>query len=49
MGKIRKGNKQNAFLNGEWAAHMRADGKKFTARIRRMVDKIVIKKEINEL
>ena len=50
MGKIRKGNKQNAILNGEWAAHMRKWGKFFTAKIRRNVDKKVIRQEIkNEL
>ena len=50
MGKIRKGNKQNAILNGEWAALMRKWGKFFTAKIRRNVDKKVIREEVkNEL
>jgi hypothetical protein len=43
---MRKGNKQNAFLNGEWAAHMRKWGKFMTAKIRRNVDKKVIREEI---
>jgi len=47
---MRKGNKQNAFLNGEWAKHMRKWGKFFTAKARRTVDKKVIREEIkNEL
>jgi hypothetical protein len=50
MGKLRKGNKQNAFLNGEWGAHMRKWGKFFTAKVRRTVDKKIISEEIkNEL
>jgi hypothetical protein len=44
MGKIRVGNKENSFLNGEWAAHVKAFGKKFTAKKRRAVDKKEIKK-----
>ena len=43
---MRKGNKQNAFLNGEWAAHMRKWGKFFTAKARRTVDKKVIREEL---
>lgn len=35
MGKIRPGNKQNSALNGEWAAHVRKDGKKITSGLRR--------------
>lgn len=35
MGKIRVGNKQNSFLNGEWGGHVRKWGKKFTAGMRR--------------
>ena len=47
---MRKGNKQNALLNGEWAKHMRRWGKFFTAKIRRNVDKKVIREEVkNEL
>jgi hypothetical protein len=46
MGKLRVGNKQNSILNGEWAGHVRKWGKKFTASIRRTVDKKVIKEEL---
>ncbi len=49
MSKLRVGHKENSFLNGEWAGHVRKWGKKWTAKIRRNVDKKVIKKEINEL
>lgn len=31
MGKIRVGNKQNSFLNGEWAGHVRKGWKKITS------------------
>jgi hypothetical protein len=43
---MRKGNKQNSILNGEWAKHMRKWGKFMTAKIRRNVDKKVIREEI---
>jgi hypothetical protein len=43
---MRKGNKQNAFLNGEWAMHMKKFGKRFTAKIRRTVNKKVITEEL---
>lgn len=46
MGKLRVGNKQNSFLNGEWAKHMRRGGKRFTSKIRRMFDKKVIREEL---
>lgn len=49
MSKIRVGNKQNSFLNGEWVGHARKWGKFFTNKIRRNVDKETIKKDINEL
>jgi hypothetical protein len=49
MGKLRVGHKENSFLNGEWAGHVRKFGKKWTAKIRRNVDKKVIRKETNEL
>ena len=50
MSKIRVGNKQNSFLNGEWAAHARKWGKFFTNKVRRNIDKKVIRTEIkNEL
>lgn len=46
--KLRVGNKQNSFLNGEWAGHVRRWGKKFTNKIRRMRDKETITKELKE-
>ena len=46
MGKIRVGNKQNAGLNGEWAGHVRKWGKRFTAGIRRMKSKLIVRKEL---
>jgi len=49
MSKLRVGHKENSFLNGEWAGHVRKFGKKWTAKIRRNVDKKIIKKETNEL
>ena len=49
MSKIRVGNKQNSYLNGEWCAHMRKFGKKWTSKIRRNRDKQTIKKECDEL
>ena len=39
MGKIRVGNKQNSFLNGEWAGHVRGKLKALTSKIRRSIDK----------
>ena len=49
MPKTRVGHKENSYLNGEWAGHVRRIGKKITAKIRRNADKKVIRKEINEL
>ena len=50
MAKTRVGHKENSFLNGEWAGHVRAWGKKFTSKKRRNVDKKVIKNDLkNEL
>ena len=46
MAKLRVGNKQNSFLNGEWAGHVRKWGKFFTAKVRRNVDKRVIRDEL---
>lgn len=46
MGKLRVGNKQNSLLNGEWAGHVRKFGKFITNKIRRGVDKKVIKSEL---
>ena len=47
MGKLRVGNKENSLLNGEWAGHVRKDGKEWTARKRRNLDKEIIRKESN--
>jgi hypothetical protein len=49
MAKLRVGHKENSFINGEWAGHVRKWGKKFTASKRRGIDKKVIKKETDEL
>jgi len=46
--KLRVGNKQNSFLNGEWAGHVRKWGKKYTASIRRGVDKKIIAEDLKE-
>lgn len=46
MSKIRPGNKQNSYLNGEWATHGRPWGKRRAARKRRMLDKKIIKQEM---
>jgi hypothetical protein len=48
MNKLRVGNKQNSFLNGEWAGHVRKWGKRFTSGIRRAVSKKIIKRELDE-
>lgn len=47
--KIRKGNSENAKLNGEWGKHVRADGKKITSGKRRMANKEIIREELNNL
>lgn len=44
---VRKGNKQNSFLNGEWAKHVRRWGKKFTSGIRRQESKKITRQEID--
>lgn len=49
MAKIRVGNKQNSYLNGEWAGHVRKDGKKITSGKRRLKDKEEIKKQLKEI
>ena len=49
MGKIRPGNKQNSFLNMEWATHVKSFGKKFTSKRRRNFDKKIIKNELKEI
>ena len=45
---MRKGNKQNATLNGEWAKHVRKDSKKITSGKRRMESKELTRKEKEE-
>jgi len=40
------GNKQNSFLNGEWAKHVRRKEKKHTSGIRRIIDKLIIRNEL---
>jgi len=42
MSKLRVGNKQNSFLNGEWARHVRGLYKKLTSKKRRNVSKRII-------
>lgn len=49
MGKIRPGNKQNSFLNMEWATHVKSFGKKFTSKRRRNLDKKIIRGDLKEL
>jgi len=49
MGKIRVGNKANSILNGEWAGHVRAWGKRFTSRYRRQEDKKEIRNQLKEI
>lgn len=46
---MRKGNKQNSFLNGEWAKHVRRWGKKFTSGIRRQESKKVLRDELKTI
>lgn len=43
MSKIRVGNKQNSYLNNEWAGHVRGWWKKLTSSRRRKQDKKEIK------
>lgn len=48
MGKVRKGNAENAKINGEWGAHIKAWFKRVTSGKRRMQDKLIIRKELEE-
>jgi len=48
MSKVRKGNKQNAGLNGEWGAHVDSGEKKVTSGKRRAKNKIVIKEKLDD-
>ncbi len=43
MSKIKVGNKQNSYLNGEWAGHVRGWWKKYTSSLRRQDGKKQIK------
>jgi len=47
MGKLRVGHKQNSFINGEWAGHVRRWMKQYTSGKRRAISKRLIKKELN--
>lgn len=49
MNKLRVGNKQNSFLNGEWAGHVRGAWKKLTSKLRRNENKKVIREEKKDL
>lgn len=49
MPKLRVGHAANSKLNGEWAGHVRRWMKKHTASIRRMQDKVIIRKELELL
>lgn len=46
MTKVRVGNKQNSFLNGEWARHVRRGWKKLTSKIRRHYGKEEIRERL---
>jgi hypothetical protein len=45
---MRKGNKNNAILNGEWASHVRGKLKRFTSRWRRIESKKEIRRQVSE-
>ena len=40
---MRVGNKQNSYLNGEWAKHVRGLYKRYASKVRRQIDKKMIK------
>jgi hypothetical protein len=44
MSKIRVGNKQNSFINGEWAGHVRGWYKRYTSKKRRRLGKEELRK-----
>lgn len=48
MPKLRVGNKQNSFINGEWAGHVRGFWKKHTSGKRRRIEKDEILKELKD-
>jgi uncharacterized membrane protein len=45
---MRVGNKLNSYLNGEWAGHVKHWMKKLTSRKRRLIDKKLIRKLLEE-
>lgn len=45
---MKVGNKQNSFLNGEWAKHGRSFGKKVASKKRRIIGKNDIQKNLTE-
>lgn len=47
MGKRKIGNKKNSILNSEWAKHVRRAFKKLTSGKRRIEDKKIIRKELD--
>ena len=49
MNKLRVGNKQNSFLNGEWAGHVRKAWKKIISGIRRTHLKKDLRKKIEDI
>jgi hypothetical protein len=48
MSKIRVGNKQNSFLNKEWAGHVRGWWKRLTSKKRRNENKKEVNKQLKE-
>jgi len=45
---MKKGNKQNACLNGKWGKHVRKLGKQWTAGLRRCQAKLQIREQLND-
>jgi hypothetical protein len=48
MSKIRVGNKENSFLNGEWSGHVRKSWKRVTSKLRRAENKKILSKELKK-
>jgi hypothetical protein len=46
---MRKGNKQNAGLNKTWGCHIKPWGKRWTATIRRCLNKKIIKFNLDSM
>jgi hypothetical protein len=44
--KIRKGNKMNSILNGEWGTHVKKWRKRWTSGKRRCESKDIVRKEL---